>query len=104
MPMPSAIDATPCGLASRAVTDGPAARSTPLEEYALLGDRRTAALVSRAGSVDWWCTPRFDSAACFAALLGTAAHGRFLVAPAGAARTTRMYRGATMVLETEHET
>jgi GH15 family glucan-1,4-alpha-glucosidase len=76
-----------------------------LEDYALLGDRRTAALVSRAGSVDWWCAPRFDAPACFAALLGTAEHGRFSIAPKeGAANTTRGYRPGTMVLETEHET
>ena len=78
---------------------------TPLEEYALLGDRRTAALVSRAGSVDWWCVPRFDSGACFAALLGTPQHGRFLVAPAEQPSvTTRRYRPGTLVLETEHTT
>jgi GH15 family glucan-1,4-alpha-glucosidase len=76
-----------------------------LEDYALLGDRRTAALVSRAGSVDWWCAPRFDAPACFAALLGTAEHGRFSIAPEdGVVRTTRRYRPGTMVLETEHET
>src|SRR5438067_820595 len=76
-----------------------------LEDYALLGDRRTAALVSRAGSVDWWCAPRFDAPACFAALLGTPEHGRFSIAPKdGGARTVRRYRPGTMVLETEHET
>ncbi len=80
---------------------------TPLADYALLGDRRTAALVSRTGSVDWWCVPRFDAAACFAALLGHPGHGRFLLAPATAtaiARSTRRYRDNTMVLETEHVT
>jgi len=86
------------------VIDGPSETSTPLEDYALLGDRRTAALVSRDGSVDWWCPPRFDDAACFAALLGTGGHGRFLITPEAAARTTRRYREGTMVLETEHAT
>ena len=76
-----------------------------LEDYALLGDRRTAALVSRAGSIDWWCAPRFDAPACFAALLGTPEHGRFSIAPTdGRTRTSRRYRPGTMVLETEHET
>jgi GH15 family glucan-1,4-alpha-glucosidase len=76
-----------------------------LEDYALLGDRRTAALVSRAGSVDWWCTPRFDSPACFAALLGTPEHGHFSIAPTAAVVDTgRLYRPGTMVLETEYET
>jgi GH15 family glucan-1,4-alpha-glucosidase len=84
--------------------DGPAKASTPLEDYALLSDRRTAALVSRAGSVDWWCVPRFDGAACFAALLGTREHGRFLITPRDSARTTWRYRDDTMVLETEHAT
>ena len=59
------------------MVDGPAR----LEDYALLGDCQSAALVSREGSIDWWCVPRFDSGACFAALLGTADHGRFLIAP-----------------------
>ncbi|HEX6332256.1 MAG TPA: glycoside hydrolase family 15 protein [Actinomycetota bacterium] len=77
----------------------------PIEDYALVGDTHTAALISRAGSVDWLCVPRFDSGACFAALLGTEEHGHWLLAPAGEIRrTTRRYRGDTLVLETEHET
>lgn len=76
-----------------------------LEDYALLGDRRTAALVSRGGSVDWWCAPRFDAPACFAALVGTREHGHFSIAPASIpVRTTRRYRPGTMVLETEYTT
>ena len=77
---------------------------TPIEDYALLGDRRTAALVSRSGSIDWWCTPRFDSGACFAALLGIAEHGRFLLTPKQDAVSTRKYRDGSLVLETEHAT
>jgi GH15 family glucan-1,4-alpha-glucosidase len=76
-----------------------------IEDYALLGDCETAALVSRAGSIDWLCWPRFDSDACFAALLGTPEHGRWLLAPADpAARVTRRYRGDTLILETDFET
>ena len=73
----------------------------PIEAYALIGDGNTAALVSRAGSIDWLCWPRFDSAACFAALLGTSEHGHWLIAPTDQpTRITRRYRGATLVLET----
>ncbi len=77
----------------------------PIEDYALLGDTQTAALVGLDGSIDWLCFPRFDSAACFAKLLGTEEHGRWLLAPAGTARATRRrYRPGTLVLETEFET
>ena len=79
--------------------------SAPIEDYALIGDCETAALVSRGGSIDWLCWPRFDSGACFAALLGTPENGRWLLAPADAtARSRRRYRGDTMILETEFET
>lgn len=74
-----------------------------LEDYALLGDTRTAALVGYDGSVDWLCLPRFDSDACFAALLGRPEHGRWLLAPSDRARpTARRYRGDSAVLETEY--
>jgi GH15 family glucan-1,4-alpha-glucosidase len=76
-----------------------------IEDYALIGDCETAALVSRDGSIDWLCWPRFDSAACFAALLGTPENGRWQIAPAGpSARISRCYRDGTMVLETVFET
>src|SRR5690242_10948454 len=82
----------------------PGHESTPIEEYALLGDTETAALVSRKGSIDWLCLPRFDSPACFAALLGTPEHGRWLLGPQGDARSTRRYLDHSFVLETVHET
>ncbi len=76
-----------------------------LEDYGLIGDLRSAALVGRAGAVDWLCVPRFDSASCFSALLGDERHGRWLVAPAGAVRaSSRRYRPGTLVLETDCET
>src|SRR5579863_2863661 len=72
-----------------------------IEDYALIGDCYTAALVSRDGSIDWLCLPRFDSGACFAALLGGPEHGRWLVAPVGeAGRVERGYRPGTLVLDT----
>jgi GH15 family glucan-1,4-alpha-glucosidase len=75
-----------------------------IEDYALLGDCETAALVSRDGSVDWLCWPRFDSGACFAALLGAPEHGRWRIAPADAsARIRRRYRENTLILETEFD-
>jgi GH15 family glucan-1,4-alpha-glucosidase len=76
-----------------------------IEDYALIGDCETAALVSRNGSIDWLCWPRFDSGACFAALLGTPENGRWLLAPTDdAARSSRRYREDTMILETDFET
>ncbi len=76
-----------------------------IEDYALISDLQTAALVGRNGSIDWLCFPRFDSGACFAALLGEETHGRWLLAPAGTVkRTSRRYRMDTLVLETEYET
>ena len=78
--------------------------STPIEDYALIGDCRSAALVSQDGSIDWLCWPRFDSEACFAALLGSCDHGRWLVASRDKARITRQYRPNTLILETYFET
>jgi len=76
-----------------------------IEDYALIGDLQTAALVCRDGSIDWCCFPRFDSGACFASLLGTPEHGRWLVAPAVPVTScTRRYRPDTLILETLHET
>ena len=76
-----------------------------IEDYALIGDCHTAALVGRDGSIDWLCLPRFDSGACFAALLGTPDHGRWLLAPKEPVTATRRkYRDSTMVLETEFDT
>jgi GH15 family glucan-1,4-alpha-glucosidase len=76
-----------------------------IEDYAIIGDCQTAALVSRDGSIDWLCLPRFDSGACFAALLGTPENGRWWLAPKADVRhTRRAYRDGTLVLETEYET
>ncbi|RFU46197.1 glycoside hydrolase family 15 protein [Paraburkholderia sp. DHOC27] len=80
-----------------------------IEDYALVGDGHTAALISRDGSVDWLCWPRFDSGACFAALLGTEQHGRWLIAPnlddaEKPPVIKRRYRGETLILETDIET
>jgi GH15 family glucan-1,4-alpha-glucosidase len=77
----------------------------PIENYALVGDCHTAALVGSDGSIDWLCLPRFDSGACFAALLGDPEHGRWLLAPAAPVRQVRRkYRGDSLVLETEFDT
>jgi GH15 family glucan-1,4-alpha-glucosidase len=76
-----------------------------IEDYALIGDTQTAALVGRNGSIDWLCLPRFDSGACFAALLGTADHGHWQIGPAnGALASSRRYRGDSLVLETTFTT
>src|SRR5581483_11377462 len=76
-----------------------------IEDYALIGDCETAALVGRDGSIAWLCWPRFDSAACFAALLGRNEHGRWLLAPASPGATaTRRYRDRTLILETTFTT
>lgn len=70
-----------------------------IEDYALIGDCETAALVGRDGSLDWLCWPRFDSPACFAALLGGPEHGRWLIAPASkVVKTSRAYRADTLIL------
>ena len=75
-----------------------------IEDYALIGDLQTCALVALDGSVDWMCVPRFDSPACFAALLGTPDHGRWQIAPARDVREVRRrYRGDSLILETEME-
>src|SRR6476619_7908299 len=76
-----------------------------IEDYGLIGDLHTAALVGRDGSIDWLCLPRFDSGACFAALLGEPRHGRWLLAPVGPVRTQSWrYRDDTLILEREIET
>jgi GH15 family glucan-1,4-alpha-glucosidase len=74
-----------------------------IEDYAMIGDLQTAALVERGGSIDWLCFPRFDSAACFAALLGDSDNGRWLIAPVAGGTTTRRYLGDTLILETTWE-
>lgn len=79
--------------------------SAHIEDYGLIGDLQTAALVSRHGSIDWLCLPRFDSGACFAGLLGTEAHGHWSVQPVGDFNSPRRrYRQGTLVLETMFET
>jgi GH15 family glucan-1,4-alpha-glucosidase len=86
---------------------GPAKQTETLriEDYALIGDTFTAALVGNNGSIDWWCVPRFDGNACFAALLGTPENGRWLMAPDCPVRAvSRRYRPGTLILDTDFET
>ncbi|WP_128927449.1 glycoside hydrolase family 15 protein [Bradyrhizobium guangxiense] len=79
--------------------------SQRIEDYALIGDCETAALVGRSGSIDWLCWPAFDSDACFAAILGTRKNGRWLIAPSeDVTKTSRRYLGDTLILETRFET
>src|SRR5262249_13775793 len=79
-----------------------AAMAAPLEHYGLIGDTTTVALVSRRGSIDWLCLPRFDSDACFAQLLGTNEHGYWSLRPAAAVRRgDQQYRPETLLLETD---
>src|SRR5262249_13098117 len=76
-----------------------------IEDYALIGDTHTAGLVGNDGSIDWLCLPRFDSAACFASLVGDPRNGHWQIAPlAGTRSVRRRYRAGSLVLETELET
>lgn len=75
-----------------------------IEDYAIIGDGHSAALVALDGSIDWLCWPRFDSGACFAALLGTPEHGRWQIRPAHPYTVSRRYREDTLILETEFKT
>src|SRR5436309_296187 len=103
-PAPAGLSAGQAG-PSPSPWDGAHPMPSPIEDYALIGDCHTAALVARDGSMDWLCLPRFDSGACFAALLGTPEHGRWQIAPAQTPRRiTRRYRPGTLILETEFET
>jgi GH15 family glucan-1,4-alpha-glucosidase len=86
------------------MSTSPAQPVTPIEDYAVIGDTETVALVSRRGSIDWMCLPRFDSPSLFSALLGTPEHGRWLIGPVAEASSTRTYRGNSFILETVHET
>ncbi len=80
-------------------------QAAAIEDYALIGDCHTAALVSKAGSIDWLCWPRFDSPACFAALLGSPDNGRWRITPGDTStKITRRYWPGTMILETLFET
>jgi GH15 family glucan-1,4-alpha-glucosidase len=79
--------------------------SLPIEDYAMIGDCHTAALVSKQGSIDWLCLPHFDSPACFAALLGSSENGHWSITPTDPVRSVRRrYREGTLILETEFET
>ena len=87
------------------VNDALAMKANPIEDYAVIGDGRTAALVHRRGSIDWLCWPRFDSSACFASLLGNEEHGCWQLGPVDPRSTSeRRYVDNTLVLETVHAT
>src|SRR5271157_2957426 len=80
---------------------GHPSEAAAIEDYALIGDCQTAALISKTGSIDWLCWPRFDSPACFAALLGSPDNGRWRITPSHSpAKITRQYWPGTMILET----
>jgi GH15 family glucan-1,4-alpha-glucosidase len=100
------VAATPLNEPTLHATNSPRPHVTlPIEDYALIGNTITAALVSRNGSIDWLSLPRFDSPACFAALLGHSGNGRWIIAPRGALRSTeRRYRPDTLILETRFRT
>ncbi|MEA2775896.1 MAG: hypothetical protein QOF90_1302, partial [Acetobacteraceae bacterium] len=92
-------------LPERAIPVPPPSQAAAIEDYALIGDCHTAALVSKGGSIDWLCWPRFDSPACFAALLGSPENGRWRIAPVEQpTRITRHYWPGTLILETLFET
>ena len=97
--------ASTTGPGTATLSDRLGSASSRIEDYALIGDCHSAALVSRAGSIDWLCWPRFDSGAVFAALLGGPEHGRWSIAPEDPSpRVQRRYRDGTLILETEYET
>jgi GH15 family glucan-1,4-alpha-glucosidase len=92
-------------VAERKKKDSGQLHGSPIEDYCLIGDCETAALVSRQGSIDWLCLPTFSSAACFAALLGTRDHGYWKISPAGKVKSSRrQYRDHTLVVETTFKT
>ena len=102
---PGQRDERPASQPERAASSAPP-EAVPISEYAVIGDLQSCALVSRHGSVDWLCLPRFDSPSCFTALLGTPEHGRWLLGPADTegVTSTRRYVGESFVLETTHVT
>src|SRR5688572_23571858 len=82
--------------------EGETSMASKIEDYGLIGNGRTAALISKSGSIDWLCAPRFDSDACFTSLLGYDEHGRWSIRPTVGVREQRQsYRGDTLVLETD---
>ena len=79
--------------------------TSAIQYYAIIGDGRSCALISKTGSIDFLCWPRFDSDTCLAALLGDERHGYWRISPAGyVSESTRSYRAGTLILETEHVT